>query len=225
MMADEEFILAVNSFELMALSEGGPEALDEAMALWNSSGVEAYTFEFQRLCYCTEEYRAPYVTTVESGAVVAVAYVNATMLEPENELFQAAYTVEGLFAMIQSALDKGAYSVVVEYNETYGFPESIYIDYNVMMADEEFSLVVNAFELLEAAKGGQDSETVGKVSSISPSVAPGSSSTATPSAPTPGTRDSALVPSSATTLLGSRMIFAHLGTTMLLLSGLLVTIE
>jgi hypothetical protein len=154
---------AIPSETVASITEGPQEALNEALSLWNTNGVGSYKFEFQRHCFCTEEYRAPYVVTVERGTVVAVSEVNGAMLEPESELFQYAYTMERLFATIQSALDRSAYKVVVKYNVNYGYPESMDLDYDVRIADQGFKLEVKSFELMETSEGEQEASATSRL--------------------------------------------------------------
>ena len=57
-------------------------------------------------------------------------------------------TIDGIFDQIQSAIDRSAYSMTIRYNETYGYPEGLSIDYNVMMADEELYVSTEGLEIL-----------------------------------------------------------------------------
>jgi hypothetical protein len=50
--------------------------------------------------------------------------------------------IEKLFDSIQSAIDQGAYFIKVLYHPTMGFPESIYIDYDAQIQDEEWSFLM-----------------------------------------------------------------------------------
>ena len=47
-------------------------------------------------------------------------------------------TLDGLFANIQDGINANAFRVSVTYDEQYGYPKSIGIDYEEMMADEEY---------------------------------------------------------------------------------------
>ena len=160
-IADEEFSVAIESFQVKAGGQTGydavqaQEALDTAWALWNSSELVAYELGFTRLCFCTDEYTAPYVSFVEDGGIVEVLDQNATLLDQESPLFQDAYSVEILFARIQSGLDEGASEIRVDYDATYGYPTSVYIDYDVRIADEEFIVTINSFEAVEDSTTGE----------------------------------------------------------------------
>jgi hypothetical protein len=57
------------------------------------------------------------------------------MVDPDNS--PELLTIDSAFTLIQEAIDQEAASITVEYNETLGYPMSISIDYNAMIADEE----------------------------------------------------------------------------------------
>jgi hypothetical protein len=50
--------------------------------------------------------------------------------------------IEKLFDSIQSAIDQKAYFIKVLYHPTMGFPESIFIDYDSQIQDEEWSFLM-----------------------------------------------------------------------------------
>ena len=136
------------------------EALEDALALWNTSGLVAYQLGFRRVCECTEEYLAPSISTVENGVVVEVLVGNGTLLDSDSLLFQNAYSVEVLFGILESALEEGIYyEIRVDYDATYGYPTSVYIDYDFNMADEEFNVVIDSFQLLDHGNDGNETSS------------------------------------------------------------------
>merc|ERR1712187_81012 len=62
-------------------------------------------------------------------------------------------TLDKLFTIIQDAINANAFRVSVEYDEEHGYPTSIAIDYDEMIADEEFFVTAK----LEEAKNDNDS--------------------------------------------------------------------
>jgi len=143
------------------LTDGVQEALMEAKDLWIGSDIVAYELGFTRQCFCIEEYRAPYVSIVDSGTIVSVLEAtNGTMIDPNSDLFFDAYSVEILFDKIQEALDGNAYEIRVDYDTTFGYPTSLYIDYEAIMADEEFIVVIDSFQVLE--EGGNSTSESGE---------------------------------------------------------------
>ena len=121
-------------------------ALDDALALWSSTSVASYKLGYTRTCYCPEEYLSPYISVVDNGAVADVLFAsNKTSVDPSSPIVADTVTVELLFERIQGAYDSDAVEVTVDYDTTFGYPVTIFIDYDTMIADEEFSLQVDSF--------------------------------------------------------------------------------
>ena len=111
---------------------------------WRAANVRAYTFTYERQCFCTAEVRGPFVVTVENGAVASVRRLAGGMTpdgtpapgaedrRPENRL-----RVEDFFALLDGAFAENAAEVRVAYDRRLGFPTSVWIDRDRQMADEE----------------------------------------------------------------------------------------
>jgi hypothetical protein len=87
---------------------------------WRSHGLHNYTIDQTRSCFCPnggEKMRL----SVKSDTVNSVVRLSDGIVL-EYGSFPAYWSVESLFAYIKSSKD----SMVVRYNDTYGFPE--YLD-------------------------------------------------------------------------------------------------
>lgn len=112
--------------------------LDAALARWESQGIETYEYRFNNACLCTVETSGPIIITVTDGEVTAVRRPDdAADLPPYDG--GPTPTIPELFETVQSALDEGADSITVEYDEEFGFPTQLYIDWEALVADEETS--------------------------------------------------------------------------------------
>lgn len=123
-----------------ATSAEGPEALAEARARWADAGLSAYRYQIEYACFCPPEAMGPFTVTVRGGVV-----------EPSGQTAPpggALPTVEDLFARIEGAFAEGADAVDVTYDAARGYPLSIYIDYEQLMADEEFRATLSGLEPL-----------------------------------------------------------------------------
>lgn len=125
----------------------GPQQdeLSDARARWSSQGPETYLYDLQRLCFCGGDALRVARILVSEGQVVSGVWVESG--EPITDYpFGELPTVEDLFAEIQDAIDRDAYSLEVEYHEQRGFPIYVAIDYSPNIADEEMAFEVSALE-------------------------------------------------------------------------------
>lgn len=118
------------------------EALADARARWRSQGPDDYRFEFRKLCFCHPSAVRLVKVTVQDGAVTDVEVLEEV---PNHEQYQYPtptpeqyYTVEGLFAKLEQAIDRDAHEIRVTYHPALGYPTSVFIDYDENAADEEF---------------------------------------------------------------------------------------
>jgi hypothetical protein len=118
-------------------SAGAQAVLDEVLALWAATSASEYTFEFNWVCFCIREWVSPVSLSVSGGEVVSAMFVESG--EPVTDANQLAsyVTIEGLFQLLQDAIDQSAESIQVEFHPTDGYPVSAFIDYDARMADEE----------------------------------------------------------------------------------------
>ena len=127
-----------------ASAPGSPEAaLQQAQARWASSGIADYAYIGAWTCFCPEEYRADTQVTVDGGSVTDVSSADPgfdTIPAPERFV-----PVEGLFALIQEAIDENASRIEVSYDETHGYPVELFIDHDARMADEETRFSISSF--------------------------------------------------------------------------------
>ena len=124
-----------------ACGRAGPSGpLDEAQArlndarrMWRSQSVSAYSYVYARSCFCAPDAREPVRIIVRSQRVQSVVTVSTGASRSPAEF----RTIDGLFDMIQDAIDDGVASVVAEYDPRLGFPRTVYIDVDARLADEE----------------------------------------------------------------------------------------
>ena len=110
--------------------------LEESRSLWESLDLADYDFVTNWQCFCLREYTASVELSVRDGEITTGEYL------PESGLTSTVdptryETVDGLFEFIADAIERDAHSIQVTYHPEQGYPESAFIDYNEMMADEE----------------------------------------------------------------------------------------
>ena len=110
--------------------------LGEQRALWASQGLTDYTFDVVRICYC--QFVADVRVTVKDGVITGVTEL-ASEVARDPETFR---TIDGLFDLVQDAYARDAHEVQVEFDPSRGYPTRIWIDYVLMIADEEMGFTL-----------------------------------------------------------------------------------
>lgn len=127
------------------------ERLEEAQERWADRGIDDYRIDVQRLCFCAADVSRWVRVTVRNGVVASRTYVDdGTPVVGDPTLFP---DVDGLFEVIDDALDQDAHELEVAYDPVYGIPLVIAIDYLEFAVDEELTLRSQDFQLLDGGGG------------------------------------------------------------------------
>lgn len=115
-------------------------AFDDALNKWTISSGPAmhYKFTFARDFFGPDDLKGPFVVTVVNGVVAHVDYAREDWQEDvvdEIDLSQIP-TIEGLFDFIADSMDKPDDIVHVAFEETAGYPEKIFVEYDGEDEDE-----------------------------------------------------------------------------------------
>ena len=114
--------------------------LDKQLQLWESKGIDSYSFTQRISCFCTQEYTQPKEVVVRDGVIVSVSGVAY-----DSELQQSFLTVAARFDYIRKSLAREPEMFSVEYDAVYGFPSRFYFDFSFMIADEEVDYTFTDF--------------------------------------------------------------------------------
>lgn len=111
---------------------------------WEENEPAAYAYTVSRHCFCAGG--PVHVVADRDSVVSAVAEPGRGLPEilPDIQI----YSMDSLFAEVQSASARDAHSRRLSFDATYGFPDSVAIDFSAQMADEEYSLVITDFRIL-----------------------------------------------------------------------------
>ena len=115
--------------------------LAEQRALWAAQGLTDYTFDVKKVCYCPAYLVADVRITVVGGVITGVTDI-ATGDALGPDLMEYFRTINGLFDLVQDAYNRNAHEVQVEFDPSRGYPTRIWIDYVMMMADEEMGFTL-----------------------------------------------------------------------------------
>lgn len=118
-------------------------ALEQARTRWAERGPSNYSVVVSRSCFCAPQSTQPVRVTVENGLVVSRLYVETG--QPVPEALASSYPdVDSLFAIVAAAIGHAA-RVDATYQPDFGYPESVYIDYDAQAADDEISWGLGQF--------------------------------------------------------------------------------
>lgn len=127
--------------------QGEPESVEEARVLWRQQTSSRYQFSFRQECFCTEEQRQTVRVTVDSGEVTDLEAENGDGPVPD-ELAGRVKTVSQWFAFIDGREESESARLEVIYNPQLGYPERIFLDRHVRMADDEVTWHLGDFEFM-----------------------------------------------------------------------------
>jgi hypothetical protein len=129
-----------------AIAGAGPALadaeLDAARARWQSAALASYEYGYHKFCECHRDSPPETRVTVRNGSVTAVRHRPAGSTDEvpaADKNFQYYWTIEGLFELIESALDRGV-QVRTAYDADLGFPREVYIDYDSNFIGDELDL-------------------------------------------------------------------------------------
>lgn len=106
---------------------------------WRLAAINDYDIHYQKGCYCLADRQRPVQVKIRSGQIVEAVYIDdqqVVSLSSKNDL----KSVSDLFDLIDEAMAKPVVELAVSYDESLGYPTSIYIDYYARMADDEITV-------------------------------------------------------------------------------------
>ena len=119
--------------------------VDWHRTLWEANRSGDYTFEYHPVCFCLRDFVQPVEVKVRNRVVESVTYLESGE-SPATNGFPDYHTIDGLFDVIQDAIDREAARITVNYDPEIGYPTSVSIDYALNMADEEFAFTATGYE-------------------------------------------------------------------------------
>lgn len=120
------------------------QALNENRQKFNDTGFVLYDFQLERSAFTLPEFLRPIVTTVTGDGTTSSRFADDGQAVPDGYPF-ANQSINDVFNIIEEAINNGAHEVNVTYDEQFGYPTSVSIDYNELIADEELFLNISQF--------------------------------------------------------------------------------
>ncbi len=118
--------------------------LQSARELWRQAAIQDYSVTVERRCFCSGASQ-PVIVQVSGGTVVSTT--DAQTGDPIDISTVGPYpSVEGMFAILQDAVDRNANDIIATYHIDLGYPLELQIDFSRDTKDEELGYVTLAFE-------------------------------------------------------------------------------
>ncbi len=138
---------------LLAACSSVPQSeFEQNLAIWQDADISHYKYDLWIGCFCVFRDEIPLTIEVQDGEVVSITKATGGLVDetdPNHELFMKYATLDRLFASLEEDTASGAEQITVSYDPLYGFPVEAYIDHSQQIADDELSLQVSNFEVLE----------------------------------------------------------------------------
>ena len=149
----QKLTLLVLAIVLSACSlPGSKSEFDTNLEKWQASNIKHYRYSLAVMCFCPGTDKMPLSIEVRDGEIVSMNYADGTPVtaqDVQSEFFSGFATIDRLFSELKADLGGAADEVAVKYHPTYGFPTEISIDRIKAAVDDELSLTVTEFEVLD----------------------------------------------------------------------------
>jgi hypothetical protein len=148
----KKLILLTLIMTLTACSVGAPTELERNRQTWRDAGITHYRFSLFVGCFCAFRDQMPLTVEVQNGEIISMTYPDGTLVaatDPNYDIFSRYATIERVFSELETAQSGDADEVTVTYDSAHGFPNEIYLDFIKEAADDELSLQLSDFEVLE----------------------------------------------------------------------------
>jgi len=124
------------------------ETLQKQRIKWAGLNLQNYRYRLEVGCFCPVEAIGPVDIEVRNNATASGKYT-ADGRAVNNEFFQNYDTMDKLFKVIQDAINEEADSIKVTWDDQYGFPAVISLDPIKLAVDDERTLTVTNFSVVE----------------------------------------------------------------------------
>lgn len=109
--------------------------------VWKKAKIRSYEFLLRINCYCSPETIGPHRIQVKADTIFAV---NGIPYDRAKS-YVILKTIPELFQFIRESDARTPFRKSVLYDSTYGFPTSLYYDFDERIADEEIGYIITEF--------------------------------------------------------------------------------
>ncbi|MDP6340127.1 MAG: DUF6174 domain-containing protein [Candidatus Marinimicrobia bacterium] len=102
---------------------------------WDSMNMTHYDFNFRASCFCLDEWVREVHVSVSNDSIKSVLFTDNN-LPPQELAPEQWHTIDALFELSKTCIEE-AHQYEIKYDDTYGNPSEISIDWNLQTADDE----------------------------------------------------------------------------------------
>ena len=129
------------------------QALTTARRQFATPPRPSYSFTWKQSCFCSPDSLRSMRITVTSGAITSAVFVD-TQLPVSDGVRTNLKTIDGVFGMIQSAIDQDYDEVQVTYDPQLGYPRVVSLNPALGAADAGMSLALSDVTVAATPGGG-----------------------------------------------------------------------
>jgi hypothetical protein len=140
--------------------------LDTAIFRWKGLNLQSYTYQYQSSSLTTQDTTANLITVFDGSVVSSLVKASSSTSTADSNTLP---TMDDLFTRIQEAIHLPAFSIQVSYDELSGYPHDIYVDYDDLVANDEW-IATAVYPVPEVVL--EDKETTTVQEDTTPTTAP-----------------------------------------------------
>lgn len=133
-------LLSFNSCSKSSVEYSDEFKLAKQKEIWESKGINSYSFTQRISCFCSEEYTLPKEVIVFENQIISV---NGIPYDPSTDF--SILRIEDRFDFITNGLERNPEIYRVTYDLEYGFVSDFYFDFSLNIADEEIQYYFTDF--------------------------------------------------------------------------------
>ena len=131
------------------VASGSQTEIGKNREKWQNADISHYRYNLFISCFCVFNEDMPLIIEVQDGEVVSMEFQSGKEIDPSlHETFDKYATIDRFFTELESDINGAADVVTAKYDETYGFPTEVTIDFVQEATDDELYLTLSNFEAL-----------------------------------------------------------------------------
>lgn len=115
-------------------------------AKWQNHKPEVYQYTYHEICFCSPKNSGQYTATATKDSVLKVIFSDSTIAYHDIQ----GYLIDSLFKMIEAKKNQQYDKGVFVYDDIYGYPKKVNIDYIEQAVDDEWGMTVDSFKVLSS---------------------------------------------------------------------------